>query len=154
MLTTVYSSIPISYAAPVATFGSNIKKLRESAQLTQDALAGLCRVGQGEISKWENDSQEPTAQSLLKLAVGLGVTIDLFFDDVNAEYAAQRQRAGALPALILTPKLEERLRIDGALREIEVFLSMPEDLREWLLQSPYAPREVSRARESSSGEPH
>jgi len=56
--------------------GSNIKKARMAAGITQKELAERMEVTQKDISRWENNSRGITASSLAKLCKELGVSAD------------------------------------------------------------------------------
>lgn len=81
----VCRDIPVRYA-PAVQLGTRIRRLRDEQALTQEELASRANVRQGEISKWESGKQEPTVQSLLRLAVGLGRPLDTFVMGLDADY--------------------------------------------------------------------
>lgn len=60
----------------MSTLGSRIKLRRVELGLNQTELANLLHTDQKQISKYENDKQEPTAGVLLNLARELETTAD------------------------------------------------------------------------------
>lgn len=58
------------------TFGQRIKRLRESAGLTQADLAEAAGVPLGTLRNWEQGTREPKAKILVRLARALGITTD------------------------------------------------------------------------------
>ncbi|MDO4332203.1 MAG: helix-turn-helix transcriptional regulator [Eubacteriales bacterium] len=52
--------------------GKKIRKLREEAGLSQEALAEKMEVTRQAVSKWENDLSVPDMENLLKLSAFLG----------------------------------------------------------------------------------
>lgn len=58
------------------TLGENLQKLRKSAGLSQEEVAGRLFVSRQSVSKWENGQAEPGVENLKALAVLYGVTMD------------------------------------------------------------------------------
>ncbi len=56
-----------------------IRELREEKALTQKELAALIGNVQRNISNWENGSNEPDCESIVKLADVFGVSLDELF---------------------------------------------------------------------------
>lgn len=54
----------------------NLFKLRQERNLSQDELAKAIGVTQRSISYWENETNEPKASYLIKLALFFNVTTD------------------------------------------------------------------------------
>lgn len=59
---------------------NQIKELRMSCRLSQDALAKACGVSRQTINAIENDKYDPTLGLAFQLAFVLGVTVDTLFD--------------------------------------------------------------------------
>ena len=59
----------------------NIKLLRVSQNLSQAQLAALLGVNQTAVSQWERGVVSPRAETLKKLAVVFGVTIDQLLNE-------------------------------------------------------------------------
>ncbi len=57
-------------------FGENLKKLRKSKNLTQEALADFLGMSFQSISKWERDETYPDITMLPSIASFFGVTVD------------------------------------------------------------------------------
>ncbi len=57
-------------------FGENLKKLRKSKELTQEALADFLGMSFQAISKWERDETYPDITMLPTVASFFGVTVD------------------------------------------------------------------------------
>lgn len=62
------------------TFGSKVKKLRLSKNLTTRMLAEELGVSNGQVSKYENDLTEPTLTVLRKYAEVFNVSLDYLCD--------------------------------------------------------------------------
>jgi transcriptional regulator with XRE-family HTH domain len=56
--------------------GGRVKRLREAAGLSQSQLAKAARVPVNTIQQWEQDLRAPSFASAVKLADGLGVSLD------------------------------------------------------------------------------
>jgi transcriptional regulator with XRE-family HTH domain len=59
------------------TLGQRLKRLREAAGLSQDRLARASGLPAGTLRCWEYDRREPKLLAAAKLAVGLGVSLDV-----------------------------------------------------------------------------
>lgn len=59
--------------------GKEIRRLRESCGLTQEALAQALNVTAQSVSKWERGTSMPDVQMLPQIAVYFGITIDQLF---------------------------------------------------------------------------
>lgn len=57
---------------PAATFGSNLRRARQRAGLSQEALADAAGVHRNTIPPLESDQQEPRLGTILRLARALG----------------------------------------------------------------------------------
>ena len=60
----------------IETFGSRLRKLRESEHLSQTKVASLIGVNKAAVSYYENDSRQPPLATLINLASTFGVTTD------------------------------------------------------------------------------
>lgn len=60
-------------------FGNRLKDLRTTKGLTQKQLAAQLDVSGNTVYAWENDLQEPSMQSLLKLSEIFDVSLDYLF---------------------------------------------------------------------------
>lgn len=63
--------------------GFKIRKLRLSAQLSQNDLAARMGVTQGAVSQWETGESNPQVSALPELARALGCSIDDLYDDTD-----------------------------------------------------------------------
>ena len=68
-----------------------IKKYREKANLTQEALAAKLYVERSTIAKWESGQAKPRADTLMKLAAVLGCTVDELLKGENKKPAKNQQ---------------------------------------------------------------
>ena len=74
------------------TFPDNLKRIRKSKQLSQEALAEMLDVSRQSVSKWELGICMPEAQLLLRLSEVLGVSLDaLMSDSSDGTQAAERK---------------------------------------------------------------
>ena len=60
-------------------FGERLKELRLERKLTQNSLAKTLNVSGNTVYAWENDKQEPSMPTLLKLSEIFGVSLDYLF---------------------------------------------------------------------------
>ncbi|AWE07764.1 transcriptional regulator [Lysinibacillus sp. 2017] len=58
---------------------NHIRKLRKSAELSQEELARLCKVSRQTINAIENDKYDPTLQLAFNIASALETTVDELF---------------------------------------------------------------------------
>lgn len=68
--------------------GENIVKIREAAKLSQVQLADKLGIRQPSVWKLEHSKGLPHCETLFKLAIALGCTIELLVAGVDAEYDA------------------------------------------------------------------
>lgn len=61
-----------------------IRKIREDKGLTQIKLAKRIGVKPATISRYESGENQPSAEMLGKIAVALGVDVNMLFDDTSA----------------------------------------------------------------------
>jgi transcriptional regulator with XRE-family HTH domain len=76
------------------TIGENLRALRKAARLTQEQLAERAGVHQSKISGWETGTS-PEVESLLRLAVGLAVSVDVLLAGVDSDYEDLRRKTVA-----------------------------------------------------------
>jgi transcriptional regulator with XRE-family HTH domain len=57
----------------VVAFGLNLKKLRETKGLTQEALAFKSEIARSQIIRFEQGERSPTLSTILAISLGLGV---------------------------------------------------------------------------------
>lgn len=60
----------------MSRFAQEFKRLRESKQLTQRAVAGLIGVSQPSVAQYESGRAEPTPASLFAISDALGVPVE------------------------------------------------------------------------------
>lgn len=60
-------------AAPEETFAKNLRRAREKAGLSQEALGDRCGLHRTEISFLERAQREPRLSTIVKLAKALGI---------------------------------------------------------------------------------
>ncbi len=91
----VYRTIPAAYTlgVPKPPLAANITKFREDAGITQERLSTLSGIKQSAISKYERGSAQPEVPTLLKLAAGLGVSVERLVERVDERYDLACQTA-------------------------------------------------------------
>lgn len=111
-------------AAVVATFGENVKKLREAAGLKGIDLAERLSVSPPVVSAWENNRTGlPETPTLLKLAKALDCTVDDLLAGIDEEYDAITQRQAILATqiggqlLVKRDALLQRMASEGVLTQ-------------------------------------
>lgn len=60
--------------------GNQIRKLRESQRLTQDAIANELGVTKQTVSNWENDNSPPSVDMLKKIALFFHCSTDYLLE--------------------------------------------------------------------------
>jgi len=55
-------------------FAANLRRARETAGISQEALAEMCEIHRTEVSLLERGGREPRLGTLVKLATALGTT--------------------------------------------------------------------------------
>lgn len=60
-------------AAPEEIFAKNLRRARENAGLSQEALGDLCGLHRTEISFLERAQREPRLSTIVKVAKALGI---------------------------------------------------------------------------------
>jgi transcriptional regulator with XRE-family HTH domain len=88
-------------------FPGRLRELRESAGLTQHALAEKVGVQRLSVARWEAGNREPSWSNVLALAAALGVTCQAF-DEPPAD--RQPARPGRPPKLKTEPVQTKRSR--------------------------------------------
>lgn len=78
-----------SLASPLA---ARIRSLREGASMSQARLAELVFVSRQTVINWEKGRTLPDAESLKRLSVAFGITLDALLDDRSEEYLRQTER--------------------------------------------------------------
>lgn len=57
----------------IANVSANIQQCRHDAGLTQAELAAKMGIAQARIAEWENEDKDPTASSLIRIAIALNI---------------------------------------------------------------------------------
>ena len=71
------------------TFGEKLQKLRQSAGMSQDALAERLNVSRQAVSRWERDETMPETEKVIALADLFGVTTDYLLRQKAEEETAR-----------------------------------------------------------------
>jgi transcriptional regulator with XRE-family HTH domain len=72
--------------------GARVRELRTERGLTLDGLAREAGVSRAMLSRVERGESSPTAQLLVKIGDGLGVTLSALFDDTKTHASALARR--------------------------------------------------------------
>lgn len=86
----IYGDIAVGYTAAVPSLAKNLRAFRRRADLTQTELATRSGVKQNAISSWEKGKAVPTVRSLVRIANGLGCSVDDLLAGVDPEYDERR----------------------------------------------------------------
>ena len=73
-------------------FGDKLKKLRESAGLTQEQLASSSGLPIGSIRNYEQGQREPLWSVVFKLADALRVSVEVFAEAIEPAPAAKGRK--------------------------------------------------------------
>jgi len=78
---------------PFANLGKALARLRVRAGFsTQTEASAILKIDKGQLSRWENDSPQPTVENLGRLLVGYGATVvDLWAALVEVEAVPRPQ---------------------------------------------------------------
>jgi len=57
-------------------FAANLRRARENAGISQEALAEMCEIHRTEVSLLERGGREPRLGTMIKLATALGTTAE------------------------------------------------------------------------------
>lgn len=60
---------------PTAQFAQNLRRMREDAGFTQEALSAAAKIHAAEISRLERGVRDPQLRTLVRLARGLSVSV-------------------------------------------------------------------------------
>ncbi len=116
------------------TFGTRLKKLRKSADLTQQELAEEIGVSVQAISKWETDTGMPDISQIVPLSRVLDVSADVLLGIVDendsAEFDAIYKKCMAIETVnsCSWPPAAEKAEV-GFQMMYEFFLSHPNNVR-------------------------
>ena len=70
-------------ADPSEQFGANMRRLRDAAGLTQEALSERTMLDPGEISRLERGMRNPQLRTIVRVARGLDVTVAELLADIG-----------------------------------------------------------------------
>lgn len=73
--------------------GARVRALREERRLTLDGLARMAEVSRAMLSRIERGESSPTAQLLVKVCGGLGITLSALFASTEAPASPVSRRA-------------------------------------------------------------
>jgi transcriptional regulator with XRE-family HTH domain len=76
---------------PGMTLGTLLKKRRLERGLTLEAVALEAGTNQGNLSRIERDTQQPSAALLRKIAKALGVTVSSLYEELDSAPAGIRE---------------------------------------------------------------
>lgn len=93
------------YPSAVPSFAENMKREREARELSQERLAQLLHVRQGQISSWEKARRQPNAESIKRIAEALGCDPKDLLAGVVTELDALRGGQAPTPARRTIPTL-------------------------------------------------
>ncbi len=63
-------------------FGANLRKLRRAQGMTQEDLAGHCRLHPTQLSKIERGKSVPGGETVVKLVGALGTSAAILYDGI------------------------------------------------------------------------
>jgi transcriptional regulator with XRE-family HTH domain len=69
--------------SPEEQFARNLRSHRQAAGLSQEQLADRTKLHPTEISRLERAAREPRLGTMLKLAKGLGISIEKLVADIR-----------------------------------------------------------------------
>ena len=85
------------------TLGEKIYNLRKEKKVSQEKLALELGVARQTVSKWENDSAQPSMDNLKYLCAFFGIDSAYFFDDGEKTVVAKEEAVEQIP---VTEKVE------------------------------------------------
>jgi transcriptional regulator with XRE-family HTH domain len=72
------------------TMGARLKRLRESANMSQEALAREAGVSLGAVRNWEQDRRVPMLDAAARVAAALSITLDDLADCILPKRKGKR----------------------------------------------------------------
>lgn len=107
-------------------FGDRLKELRKNKNISQEEIGKLCGVAKNTVSSWENNINQPSIETLTKLAEYFNVSIDYLLgfnqDDLDkiAKLKSACQEAGLMTGQDFTlEEFEKAMMIVETLRRKE-----------------------------------
>ena len=73
-------------------FGEQLRKARESAQLSQEKLAFEAELDRTYISHLENDKKSPTLDVIFRLCDALGIKASVLIELVDEDRSAEKNK--------------------------------------------------------------
>jgi transcriptional regulator with XRE-family HTH domain len=64
-------------------FGVRVRELRERTGLSQEHFGDAIHVSRGQMGKLENGKANPTLETIVKIAIGLEMTLAQLFESLN-----------------------------------------------------------------------
>ena len=106
------------------TLGYKIKQALFETGTTQEALAKKLDVTQGMITHWVTGRKKPTVESLERIAEALGLTLDYFISNKDANEEAIKnvsKRMDWIPVLGISSATNEKFIVE----EVESYIPFP-----------------------------
>lgn len=88
------------------SFGTRLKKYRETNNLTQGHLARIAGITQTQVSHYENGSHLPNLETCWALANALGVSISMLVGEDKIRFAPPRRPTREELALFVLEAIE------------------------------------------------
>ncbi len=99
-------------------FGGNVRELRRSRGLTQEALAEKCELSADAIRRIEWGTISPSLDTLTKLSAGLGISLRTLFETFERE---RRDDVAELCDLLATKSKKEVRYVAEIVRVVFAF---------------------------------
>ena len=111
--------------------GKRIKEVRESKKMTQKKLSSVTGIDVTSISRYENDSQFPNLDTIIKISRGLECSLDyLVFGDGDSVYIERKNQSEEEMIFSSLSDLFEKkiLEINEGYDSAELYVSIESDL--------------------------
>jgi transcriptional regulator with XRE-family HTH domain len=100
---------------PLLILGANIRRVRQSHKLSQEAMADVCGLHRTYICDIERGARNVTVGSLLKIARGLGTTISELTRDLESDLIQRAEKSVGNSGLTEgNPRTAVRRALDGS----------------------------------------
>lgn len=115
------------------TFHERLKILREEKGFTQQHLAEVLNLTSGAVSHYENGTNEPTIDTLIRMADVLNVSVDYLVGNTNANLPPNEMKKPFCKGVSTDTLIQRAIQLDPSHRqelnyilkciEIEQFIS-------------------------------
>lgn len=105
------------------TFHERVKTLREESGFTQQHLAEVLNLTSGAVSHYENGTNEPTIDTLIRMADVLNVSVDYLVGNADANLPPNEMKKPYCKGVSTDSLIQRAILLDASHRqELNYFL--------------------------------